>query len=193
MKYIVDLVRASRTSPSVTLGVSPRGGAALLHAAKAWAFLAGRDFVSPDEVKAVAKPALRHRLQLRPEVELEGGTADGVLWYAAGPDARASLEEAITQAAAGGEADDRFFRLAARPGATLDLLTLLDRFDLPDLFGEYRAITEEVLKTCDDPVRVTLKKVDAETVVGTALAPQCLLRLAGRALAKFSQDEGLAG
>ena len=51
----------------------------LLHAAKAWAWLAGRDFVTPDEVKAVAKPALRHRIQLRPELELEGATADGVL------------------------------------------------------------------------------------------------------------------
>jgi MoxR-like ATPase len=51
----------------------------LLHAAKAWAWLAGRTFVSPDEVKAVAKPTLRHRLQLRPEVELEGGSPDLVL------------------------------------------------------------------------------------------------------------------
>ena len=67
------------TSPSLTLGVSPRGAAVLLHAAKAWAWLAGRDFVTPDEVKAVAKPALRHRIQLRPELELEGATADGVL------------------------------------------------------------------------------------------------------------------
>ena len=77
--YLVDLVRATRDSPSVTLGVSPRGATALLHAAKAWAWLAGREFVTPDEVKAVARPTLRHRLQLRPEVELEGGTADGVL------------------------------------------------------------------------------------------------------------------
>ena len=79
MSYIVEIVRATRASPSVSLGVSPRGATALLHSAKAWAFLAGRSFVTPDEVKAVAKPALRHRLQLRPEVELEGGTADGVL------------------------------------------------------------------------------------------------------------------
>jgi MoxR-like ATPase len=79
LAYIVELVRATRDSPAVSLGVSPRGATALLHSAKAWAFLAGRTFVTPDEVKAVAKPALRHRLQLRPEVELEGGTADGVL------------------------------------------------------------------------------------------------------------------
>jgi MoxR-like ATPase len=79
LAYIVELVRATRVSPSLSLGVSPRGAASLLHAAKAWAWLAGRGFVTPDEVKAVAKPALRHRLQLRPEVELEGATADGVL------------------------------------------------------------------------------------------------------------------
>ena len=79
LAYIVALVRATRDSPSVTLGVSPRGATALLHAAKAWAWLAGRDFVTPDEVKAVAKPALRHRIMLRPELELEGTTADGVL------------------------------------------------------------------------------------------------------------------
>ncbi|MEA3077218.1 MAG: MoxR-like ATPase [Actinomycetota bacterium] len=77
--YIVALARATRESPSVSLGVSPRGAVALLHASKAWAWLAGKDFVTPDEVKAVAKAALRHRLQVRPEVELEGGTPDGVL------------------------------------------------------------------------------------------------------------------
>jgi len=79
LAYAVALVRATRDSPSVTLGVSPRGATALLHAAKAWAWLAGRDYVTPDEVKAVAKPALRHRILLRPELELEGATADGVL------------------------------------------------------------------------------------------------------------------
>ena len=77
--YIVALVRATRDSPSLTLGASPRGATMLLWAAKAWAWLAARPFVTPDEVKAVAKPALRHRVALRPEVELEGGTADGVL------------------------------------------------------------------------------------------------------------------
>jgi MoxR-like ATPase len=77
--YLVSLVRATRQAPAVELGVSPRGATMLLHAAKAWAWLSGRDFVTPDEVKAVAKPTLRHRLRLRPEVELEGGTAEGVL------------------------------------------------------------------------------------------------------------------
>ena len=76
---LVALVRATRESPSVTLGVSPRGATALLHASKAWAWLAGRDYVTPDEVKAVVKPALRHRILVRPELELEGTTADGIL------------------------------------------------------------------------------------------------------------------
>ena len=79
LEYVVAIVRATREAPSFDLGVSPRGGTALLHAAKAWAWLAGRSFVTPDEVKAVAKPALRHRVLLRPELELEGATTDGVL------------------------------------------------------------------------------------------------------------------
>lgn len=79
LAYIVAIVRATRESPSLSLGASPRGATMLLRAAKAWAWLGGRDFVTPDEVKAVAKPALRHRIALRPEVELEGATADGVL------------------------------------------------------------------------------------------------------------------
>jgi MoxR-like ATPase len=79
LEYLVAIVRATRESPSFDLGVSPRGGTALLHAAKAWAWLAGRAYVTPVEVKAVAKPALRHRVLLRPELELEGATNDGVL------------------------------------------------------------------------------------------------------------------
>jgi MoxR-like ATPase len=77
--YIVALARASRSAPSVTLGVSPRGAAMVLHAAKAWAWLSGRPFVTPDEVKAVVRPGVRHRIQLRPELELEGTTVDGVI------------------------------------------------------------------------------------------------------------------
>ena len=78
-QYIVSLCRATRESPSLQLGVSPRGTTWLLHAAKAWAWLSGRAFVTPDEVKAVAKPCLRHRVMVRPELELEGTTADAVL------------------------------------------------------------------------------------------------------------------
>lgn len=77
--YIVSLCRATRESPSLLLGVSPRGAAWLLHSAKAWAWLSGREFVTPDEVKAVAKPCLRHRLMVRPELELEGTQADVIL------------------------------------------------------------------------------------------------------------------
>ncbi len=78
-QYLVALCRATRESPALQLGVSPRGTTWLLHAAKAWAWLSGRQFVTPDEVKAVAKPCLRHRVMVRPELELEGTTADAVL------------------------------------------------------------------------------------------------------------------
>jgi MoxR-like ATPase len=77
--YIVDVARATRQSPSLSLGVSPRGATALLNTSKAWAWLSGRDFVTPDDVKALARPTLRHRVSVRPEAELEGVTADGVL------------------------------------------------------------------------------------------------------------------
>ncbi|MQA84987.1 MAG: AAA domain-containing protein [Streptosporangiales bacterium] len=79
MGYIADVCRATRGSPSLSLGVSPRGATALLGTSRAWAWLSGRDYVTPDDVKALARPALRHRVQLRPEAELEGATADGVL------------------------------------------------------------------------------------------------------------------
>jgi MoxR-like ATPase len=77
--YIVDICQATRTSPSLQLGVSPRGATALLSASRAWAWLSGRDYVTPDDVKALAGPALRHRIQLRPEAELDGARPDGVL------------------------------------------------------------------------------------------------------------------
>ncbi|HEX8496101.1 MAG TPA: MoxR family ATPase [Actinomycetales bacterium] len=77
--YVVDLARATRSSPSLSLGVSPRGATALLSASRAWAWLAGRDYVTPDDVKALAGPTLRHRMSLRPEAELEGVSVDAVL------------------------------------------------------------------------------------------------------------------
>ncbi|WP_241472517.1 AAA family ATPase [Mycolicibacterium neoaurum] len=77
--YIVDIAGATRTSPALQLGVSPRGATALLATARSWAWLSGRDFVTPDDVKAMARPTLRHRIALRPEAELEGADADGVL------------------------------------------------------------------------------------------------------------------
>ncbi len=79
LSYITEIVRATRTSPVVDLGVSPRGGVALLGLSKAWAWMAGRTFVTPDDVKMIAKPGLRHRLQVQPEAELEGVTPDIVL------------------------------------------------------------------------------------------------------------------
>ena len=77
--YIVDVCRATRDSPSLSLGASPRGATALLSTARAWAWLTGRDYVIPDDVKALALPTLRHRVQLRPEAEMEGVTPDAVL------------------------------------------------------------------------------------------------------------------
>jgi len=77
--YAVDLARATRESPSVKLGVSTRGSTALLAAAKAWAWLQGFDAITPDHVQAMALPVLRHRIQLRPEAELEGVSADAIL------------------------------------------------------------------------------------------------------------------
>ncbi|HZY77499.1 MAG TPA: MoxR family ATPase [Jatrophihabitantaceae bacterium] len=79
LAYIVELARATRAAPSVSLGASPRGATALLATARAWAWLSGRDFVTPDDVQALARPTFRHRISLRPEAELEGTTADAVL------------------------------------------------------------------------------------------------------------------
>ena len=77
--YTVDLARGTRQSPSVKRGVSPRGTTALLAASKAWAWLNGFDAITPDHVQAMALPVLRHRIQLRPEAELEGVSADTIL------------------------------------------------------------------------------------------------------------------
>ncbi|MDO5503960.1 MAG: MoxR family ATPase [Actinomycetia bacterium] len=77
--YIVDIARATRISPSLALGVSPRGATALLSAARAWAWLSGRTYVTPDDVKALAQPTLAHRLTLTPEAELEGVSVASVL------------------------------------------------------------------------------------------------------------------
>lgn len=79
LDYLVDLVRATREAPSLRLGASPRAATGLLAAARAWAWLAGRDFVTPDDVKTLARPALRHRLSVRPEAEVEGVSANVVL------------------------------------------------------------------------------------------------------------------
>ena len=77
--YIVDIARATRQSPSLSLGVSPRGATALLATSRAWAWMNGRTFVTPDDVKALAHATLAHRLSLRPEAELEGVGVASVL------------------------------------------------------------------------------------------------------------------
>lgn len=77
--YIVDLVRATRSAPSFLLGVSPRGATALLNTSRAWAWLSGRTFVTPDDVKALALPCLRHRVALQPEAQMDGVRVDDVL------------------------------------------------------------------------------------------------------------------
>lgn len=82
--YVVDIARATRQSPSLQLGVSPRGATALLRTSRAWAWLQGRDFVTPDDVKSLAHATLAHRLSLRPEAELEGVEVGQVLASAIG-------------------------------------------------------------------------------------------------------------
>lgn len=77
--YIVDLVRATRAAPSFQLGVSPRGATALLNTSRSWAWLSGRPFVTPDDVKALALPCLRHRVTLQPEAQMDGVRVDDVL------------------------------------------------------------------------------------------------------------------
>lgn len=76
MNYITAVIRKTRELPEVQLGASPRAGIALLTASKAWALLSDRMYVTPDDVKLVAKPVLRHRLLVTPQAELEGVTSD---------------------------------------------------------------------------------------------------------------------
>jgi MoxR-like ATPase len=82
--YVVDVARATRQAPSLGLGASPRGAVALMRSARAWAWLSGREFVTPDDVKALAQATLAHRLSLRPEAELEGVDVGAVLSSALG-------------------------------------------------------------------------------------------------------------
>ncbi len=78
-RYIVELAAATRTAPEVALGASTRAQVMLLLATKAAAAIEGRDFITPDDVKELVVPALRHRLVLRPEAEVAGHTPDSVL------------------------------------------------------------------------------------------------------------------
>jgi len=79
LDYIVSIVRATRSSPAVSLGASPRAAISLMLVAKAIAAIEGRDFLIPDDVKTTAAPILRHRMLLKPEADLEGITSDQIV------------------------------------------------------------------------------------------------------------------
>jgi MoxR-like ATPase len=78
-RYVVDIIRRTRTHPSVLYGASPRAAVALLLCSKALAAIRGREFSTPDDVRDIARPVLRHRLSLRAEAELDGATPDAVI------------------------------------------------------------------------------------------------------------------
>src|SRR5947199_1511822 len=78
-RYVVDIVRRTRAHPSVFYGASPRASVALLLCSKSLAALRGREFTTPDDVRDIARPVLRHRLSLRAEAELDGATPDAVI------------------------------------------------------------------------------------------------------------------
>lgn len=79
LDYIMQIVRKTRDTEEIRYGASTRAGIAIGKAAQAWAYLAGRNYVTPDDVKMTARPALRHRIQLSPHVELEGTTVDQII------------------------------------------------------------------------------------------------------------------
>ena len=79
MRYLAEVVRATRTAPQVQLGASPRAGVHLLLIGKTLAAMDGRDYLIPDDVKSAARPVLRHRLVVKPEADIEGVTADRVV------------------------------------------------------------------------------------------------------------------
>lgn len=79
MDYLLALVQRTRKHPDLSLGASPRSAVSWLQSSKAHAWLQGRNFVTPDDLKAVALPLLRHRLMLRPEAQLDGLQIDGVI------------------------------------------------------------------------------------------------------------------
>lgn len=79
LEYAVQLVRKTREKPGISVGAGPRGSIALIRCSRAAALLEGRDFVTPDDVKAIMPAALRHRIRLSPEMEIEGIDADDVL------------------------------------------------------------------------------------------------------------------
>jgi MoxR-like ATPase len=79
LEYIMKLVRKTRETEAIRFGASTRAAISIGKAGKAWAYLSGRDYVTPDDIKMVAKPGLRHRIQLSPHIELEGATVDQII------------------------------------------------------------------------------------------------------------------
>ncbi len=79
LAYIAQIVHNTRQDPSIYLGASPRASLALLNGSKAFAAIQGRDFVTPDDIKFLASPVLKHRIQLTPEKEMEGNTVDEII------------------------------------------------------------------------------------------------------------------
>ena len=77
--YIAQIVRKTRESTMIRLGASPRAGIAVLTSAQAWAYMEGREYVTPDDVKRMVVPAMRHRMVLAPHIELEGGTSEQII------------------------------------------------------------------------------------------------------------------
>ena len=80
LEYIAQIVSATRQSPWITLGASPRASLAILNASKALAAIRGRDFITPDDIKEMAVPVLRHRVLLTPEKEMDGTSTDTIIW-----------------------------------------------------------------------------------------------------------------
>lgn len=79
LDYIMQIVRKTRETESIRFGASTRAAISIAKACQAWAYLAGRDYVTPDDIKIVAKPSLRHRIQLAPHVEMEGAAVDQII------------------------------------------------------------------------------------------------------------------
>jgi MoxR-like ATPase len=79
MTYIAKIIHETRNSASISIGASPRASVYLLKAAQSWAAMKGRDFISPEDVKQVVVPTLRHRIMLTPEKEMEGISTDSVI------------------------------------------------------------------------------------------------------------------
>ncbi|MBS4194232.1 AAA family ATPase [Lederbergia citri] len=79
MDYIMKIVRKTREIDSIRFGASTRAAISIGRAAQSWAYLSGRDYITPDDVKMVSKPSLRHRIQLSPHIELEGASVDQII------------------------------------------------------------------------------------------------------------------